>query len=82
MGCIVGFIPSQELVEAAQVRERDVDLGRRGRSGKWSGDGSRCRDRGQHLHSAGDRLGADLIGLGTELDRFTDTNQRVFDEQL
>ena len=72
----------QELVEAAQVGEWDVDLRRGGRVGGRRGDGRRRRDRGQHLRPAGDGLGADLIGLRTELDGVTDASQGVFDEQL
>lgn len=72
----------QESVEAAQVGERDVDLGRRGHAGGRRRDGGRCRDHGQHLDPAGDGLGTDLIGLRTELDRVSNANQRVFDEQL
>ena len=55
----------QELIEAAQVRERDVDLGRNGRAGECRRGGGRRRDRSQDLRPASDGLGADQIGLHT-----------------
>ncbi len=72
----------KEFIEAAQIGERDVDLGRHGCIGRWFRDSGRDRNRGQHPHPADDGLGADLIGPCAELDRVTDTSQRVFDEQL
>jgi hypothetical protein len=55
----------QELVEAAQVGERDVDLGRSGRAGGCRRAGGRRRDRGQHPRPVGDGLGVDQIRLRT-----------------